>query len=396
MPDRSTTTDPDLPALAVTPAVDVVIAVHRDTRPVERAVASVLDGGLPPPYLRITVVCHDVDPAAIARRLGTLTPDGSLPAGVRLLELQDGRHSAAGPFNHGIDHATGRFVSVMGSDDTVDPGTYAAWLALGDAHTSSAVVAAERTTSAGRVPTPVLRPGRSLDLDPVRDGLAYRTAPLGLVRRTEVHRLGLRFTEGLPSGEDQEFSARLWFGGGRIDYARGAGDYVVHDDQADRITHIRQDLPTLFRFATELVSGSWFGRQDDRVRAALVTKILRVHVVPAVLARESGGGWTDPDRSDARQVMATLLGAAPGALTSLSLAEWAVVEALEDPTVPTEELVASAWAARRFGRPRTLLTRGPQHLLRADAPLRWTLSSALMKLQGRRAARRRQAETSSA
>lgn len=383
MPDAPPTPDTPGSPLVVSPAVDVVIAVHRETRPVERAVASVLGGGLPPPYLRVTIVCHNVDAGAIARRLGTLTDDGSLPDGVRLLELNDDRHSPAGPYNLGIDHATARFVSVMGSDDTVDPGVYAAWLAIGDAHTSSAVVASERTTASGRVPTPVLRPGRSRDLDPIRDGLAYRTAPLGLVRRTEIDRLGLRFTEGLPSGEDQEFSARLWFGGGRIDYARGVGDYVVHDDQDDRMTHSRSDLLTLFRFATRLVGGSWFARQDPRVRDALVTKILRVHVVPAVLAREAGGGWTDLDRREAQEVVGAIVDAAPGGLASLSAAEWAVVEALEDPSVPTDELVRAARAARRFGRPRTLLTRSPLQLLRPDAPPRWVLSSAAMKLGGR-------------
>jgi hypothetical protein len=275
----------------------------------------------------------------------------------------------------------------MGSDDTVDPGAYAAWLAIGDAHTSAAVVAAQRTTSSGRVPTPVVRPGRSRDLDPIRDGLAYRTAPLGLVRRTEIDRLGLRFTEGLASGEDQEFSARLWFGGGRIDYARSAGDYVIHDDQGDRMTQGRQDVPTLFGFATHLVGTAWFARQDPRVQEALVTKILRVHVVPSVTAREATGGWSEHDRLEASGTVATVVDAAPGALSCLSLAELAVVDALLDVTCPTEELVESAGAARRFGWPRTLVTRNPWHLLRPDAPLRWIVSSAAMKLSGRRAAR---------
>ena len=383
-----------MPPSGITPAIDVVIAVHRDSRPIERAVASVLDGGVAPPFLRVSVVCHNVAPAAIARRLGTLTADGSLPPGVRLLELHDDRHSPAGPFNLGIDRATARFVSVMGSDDTVDPGTYAAWLALGDGRASAAVVAAQRTTSQGRVPTPVVRPWRSFELDPLRDRLAYRTAPLGLVRRTEVDRLGLRFTEDLGSGEDQEFSARLWFGGGRIDFARRAGDYVIHDDQHDRMTQGRQDVPTLFRFATHLVSTTWFGRQDRRVQEALVTKVLRVHVVPAVGARSAAGGWSEQDREDAREVVSALVSAAPGSLSSLSLAELEVVDGLLDLSCPTSELVSAALAARRFGRPRTLLTRNPVHVLRTDAPLRWVTSSALLKLPRRRSGRP-QAVTSS-
>ncbi|MDN5790517.1 MAG: glycosyltransferase family 2 protein [Micrococcales bacterium] len=376
------------------PDVDVVIAVHTDARPIERAVGSVLGSGLEPPQIRVTVVCHNIDAASIARRLRPLTEDPALRDAARLIELHDGTRSPAGPFNHGIDHATGRFVSIMGSDDTVDLGTYAAWLAIADAHRSSAVVASLRTMTTGRVPTPAVRPGHALDLDPIRDGLAYRTAPLGLVRRTEIERLGLRLTEGLPTGEDQEFSARLWFGGGRIDYAADAGDYVVHDDQDDRVTLLRYDLATLFRFATHLVEGDWFPRQDDKVRAVLVTKILRVHVVPAITALARSGGWDPAQRHTAKGIVDTIVAAAPRGLASLSAAERAAIDGLRDPTAPLAELTSAAARAREFGRPTSLLTRDPRHLLRPDAPIRWVAASAVMTARDR-LGRRGQPMTSS-
>ena len=74
------------------------------------------------------------------------------------------------------------------------------------------------------------------DLDPVRDRLAYRTAPLGLLKRETVERLGLRFPEGLPTGEDQAFSARLWFEGRGLRYAAGAPRYVVGADAVTRVS----------------------------------------------------------------------------------------------------------------------------------------------------------------
>ncbi|MEO7131078.1 MAG: glycosyltransferase family A protein [Dermatophilaceae bacterium] len=369
--------------------VDVVLAVHTPTRPIERAVESVLRGGLGPPRIRVTVVCHNLDAAVIEQRLTARSgATGGLPDGVRVLELHDGIRSPAGPFNHGLDRASARFVSIMGSDDTVDPGTYAAWLAIADAHHSSAVVAAVRTTMTGRVPTPAVRPGHTRDLDPIRDGLAYRTAPLGLVRRSEVERLGLRLTDGLPSGEDQEFSARLWFGGGRIDYAAGAGDYVVHDDQADRVTAAPYDLETRFRFATLLVTGEWFPRQDRKVREALVTKLLRVHVVPTVTAPGGAGGWEPAQRHTAKGIVDTIVAAAPGALASLSRAERRTVDALRDPTTPLGDLLSAATRARRFARPSAVLTRDPRNLLRPDAPPRWVTASAVMSARDRLAARR--------
>src|SRR5690606_7827266 len=91
--------------------IDVVIAVHDKRRPIARAVGSVLDSGLDDDTMRVTVVCHNLDRGEIA---GVLGPE--LAGRVRLLELMDGIHSPAGPFNHGIGAADARFISIMGSD----------------------------------------------------------------------------------------------------------------------------------------------------------------------------------------------------------------------------------------------------------------------------------------
>lgn len=61
--------------------------------------------------------------------------------------------------------------------------------------------------------TPPARPRRRHRLDPVRDRLAYRSAPLGLLRRATIERLGLRFPTGLSTGEDLPFTTRLWTAG---------------------------------------------------------------------------------------------------------------------------------------------------------------------------------------
>ena len=95
--------------------VDLVIAVHTPTRPIARAVRSALSAGR---SARVTVVCHNVDRADIAAVLDGLADDDR----VRLIELRDGLFSPSGPFNAGLDAADATWVSIMGSDDELEPG----------------------------------------------------------------------------------------------------------------------------------------------------------------------------------------------------------------------------------------------------------------------------------
>ncbi len=160
----------------------------------------------------------------------------------------------------------------------IEPGALRQWLELARSHSSAMVIASQRHAGGALVRTPPVRVGRRFDLDPVKDRLSYRTAPLGLLRRSEIQRLGLEFSADLRTGEDQIFSAKLWFGGGRIDYARGAGKYVVGADAEDRVTGQRREIGELFAFALELVADPWFVALPLAQRQALVTKVLRVHV----------------------------------------------------------------------------------------------------------------------
>lgn len=191
--------------------VDVVIAVHTAQRPIARAVSSALAS---PVRVRVTVVAHNLDPALIEDNLaGVAVPPGS---SVRVLAFTDTTRSPAGPFNHGLDAAQAPYAAVMGSDDRLAPGAIASWLALARRTGAAAVVARLATAHpdgavAAVVPTPPTRPWRTTMLDGVRDRLSYRSAPLGLLDRAALERLGLRFTLGHEVGEDVAFVTRLWF-----------------------------------------------------------------------------------------------------------------------------------------------------------------------------------------
>ena len=236
-PDRvatSTTSsshDPAGTSVSASPAalpavdVDVVVAVHDLARPVHRVVRSALEGAdlrgvLPGGHrARVTVVGHGLAAVDLRKSVeAALAEQGEevaeLGAHVRYLEHHDGVPSPAGPFNEGLLAADGRYVSVIGSDDRYAPGALDAWAGLADQLGSAWLMARLETEDGEHVPTPRTRPGRSRDLDLVADRLAYRTAPLGLLRRQALDELGLLdgggpLTPGLQTGEDVELSLRL-------------------------------------------------------------------------------------------------------------------------------------------------------------------------------------------
>src|SRR5690606_31540278 len=155
---------------------------------IARAVRSVLDHN--GEGVRLTVVCHEVPAATIAAEL---PPEHR--AQVRFLEHSDGTGSPAGPFNAGIEAAEAELVAVMGSDDARAPGAGAWGSWLGRQHDAAAVAARLEKDDGSVAPTPPARPWRRGVLDPVRDRLSYRSAPLGLVSRAAISRMGLRMDD---------------------------------------------------------------------------------------------------------------------------------------------------------------------------------------------------------
>lgn len=354
---------------AQTEAVDLIIAVHDPSRPLQRAVDSVTGT----PGVTVTVVCHNISRDEIA---ATLT--GEALDAVRLLELSDGIRSAAGPFNHGIAASRATYVSIMGSDDYLEPGALAAWTAQADRESLTALIAPERHASGRPVRTPPVRPFRRGLLDGVKDRLAYRTAPLGLVRREAVGRLGLEFAPGLATGDDQAFSAKLWFSGEAVAYAHRAPRYVVGDDAEQRVTLAPRALSDELRFVDELLGDPWFARLSPAPRTALAIKLTRVHVFSAASRLSDRDEWTEPDRRYLTGLLRRLESAAPGFARPLSIADRRLLDALAAGGARGGDIRALCAARRRFGRPSTLVARDLRGQLAVEGPLRFAVASALL------------------
>src|SRR5699024_7204242 len=146
------------------------------------------------------------------------------------------------------------YVSLMGSDDTRQPGAISSWYWLAQRTGADAVIARlERGRRA--VPTPPTRPWRRTGLDGVKDRLCYRSAPLGLVSTAVIARLGLRLDEKVAVGDDVGFVTRLWFQGA-VAFDRHGPAYVIGEDAGDRITYSPRPVAQELKFLTRLLDRS--------------------------------------------------------------------------------------------------------------------------------------------
>ncbi|GAA1613830.1 glycosyltransferase family A protein [Leucobacter chromiireducens] len=358
------------------PRVDVTIAVHSASRPIARAAASVLDHTAAP--VRVNVVAHNIDPEIIRANLGSYAADPRL----RVLDLQDGIPSPAGPMNYGFAQSTAPFISVMGSDDELAPGAIDSWLALQEETGAEAIIAKIRLADGRTDPYPPVRNGRrTRQLDGRRDRLAYRSAPLGLIDR---ERFGdLRLTEGLPSGEDLAYSLTLWFTGRNIAYDLDGPAYIINADASDRVTSAPRPLAQDFAFLDEISEFPWFQNARRRDRVAIVVKLIRIHVFDAILARIRTPEDLATNRSDILALLDRFEQLAPGALALLSLADRRVLDHLRAADSTPDSIMSGLEARHAYLSVPTLLTRNPFRVLAAQAPFR-TLFAGFRIMNGNR------------
>lgn len=358
--------------------VDVIIPVHTPNRQIDRAVRSVELAGMdtgPGGDCRITVVCHNTDIAPIQHKIRQASR-----ADVRYIQHLDSERGPAGPFNRGIAESSAPWFMIMGSDDTLEPQALARWLQEAERTQADVLIAPEAHFQGSAVHTPVVRPFRRTRLDAIHDRLAYRTAPLGLIRRSLVDLLSLSFPSGLTNGSDQLVSAKLWFSGLSIVYGRGLPRYIVHADAKERVTLTLKDLDEDLLFATELLKHSWFLTLPEQSKHAIVTKLIRVHLFSHVALRATSGAWDQRQAEKGAAILGELLSAAPRALRPLSIADRRLVDAIAKPEAHSSAVVAQLCSARRrFQHPRTWVSRDLRYALHREAPLRFMSASLLVQ-----------------
>ena len=215
-------------------------------------------------------------------------------------------------------------------------------------------------------------------VDLVSDRLAYRSAPLGLMRRTMLERTGASLVEGATVGGDVAMVTQL-MATVPTAYDRCGPPYVIGEDAGDRVTYVVRPIAEQLGFVPPWLEAAWFTALPARARAAVGTKILRIHVFGAVFYRPADEIWTASEREDLARLTALVLEAAPGAEHPLSRADRRLADACLDPEVPAGELIAAAQARRRHGRPATLVPRDLAWILHREAPLRFMAASLAVK-----------------
>lgn len=356
------------------PLVEVTIAVHSQSRPIARAVSSILDHTQAP--VRVNVVAHNIDPELIRKNLGLYDGDPRL----RLLALTDGIPSPAGPMNYGLANSTAPFVALLGSDDEFAPGAIDSWLHV-QQETGAEMVLAKIKLATGRTdPYPPVRAGRrTRQLDPVRDRLAYRSAPLGLIDRRRFGKLQL--AERVGSGEDLPFSLTIFWTGKHLAYDLTGPPYIVNADADDRVTSAARPLAEDFGFLDAVVTLPWFVAASSKTRIAIVSKIIRIHLYDAILFRARTDEELQRNRAELLAMVTRLEELAPGVRRLLSRADQAVLAELARTSSTAESLAAKLNARHKYLSFATLIPKSPLYVLHRQAPFR-TLFAGYQLMRG--------------
>lgn len=372
------------PAAAAAPAIEVIIPVHDAGRPLARALRSLRDGSLPSHAVAVTVVCHNIP---VERITETLSVDDR--AGVTFLSCDDGRPTPAGPRALALERSTARYASFVDSDDWLEPGALAAWLAIADRDSRpgdpvAAVIAPERHASRKPVRNPPLRVAGGRQLDPRRDRLPYRSALRGLYSVEAIRADGIRFGDAPGNGSDLAFSLGMWFAGRPLRFAERAPAYVLGDDANDRVTRTPRPLAAEMAACRLILESTWFARLPEADRRLVATKFVRVHLLPGLVDRvHADPGILSSAAADAAGFLALVATVAPDFERSLSLRDHRFVRILSAPRLDEAALRERVGLWQRFRPLSVLLTPRPGDLLRRDAPPRWVTAMLLLGLRMR-------------
>ncbi|MFS2280853.1 glycosyltransferase, partial [Microbacterium sp. OR21] len=348
----------------MTAQIDVIVPIHDPERPLRRTLQSIFTGseGL----VRVLVIAHNTSPAPFERIVADY-PDADL------FSLNDGVRSPSGPMNVGLSNARAPWVSIMGSDDTVEAGAYREWWDFARRTGSDIVIPRLRHSSGAAVITPPTRPWRTHTLDPVRDRLSYRSAPLGIFSR---ERFGhARLPIGIATGEDIPFVTQLWFSGSRVGYARRGPAYIIQADAGDRISYAPRPLEDEFAWLepTEALAENLTPRE----RRSLGAKLIRVNLFGTIVSRR--GQWNSTERRSLAAATVRMLRLGCGVEEVLSRADRNVIDLALDASAPSTELDIAAALRRRFASPAGLLPRDLRFTLSLDGAMRTAFSSALQR-----------------
>ncbi|MDY5584311.1 MAG: glycosyltransferase [Arcanobacterium sp.] len=263
------------------PAIQIVIPVHDETRPIRRAVESVLADENSQPL----VIAHNISPTKLD------IPEDSR---VEILELNRDAGMPGACFDFGIANATSPWVGIMGSDDWYDPGALSAMHQRVIHDKADGIISPLKHQL---LEHNQLRPVtyRRRNLQAARDRMFYRTAPLGIFRTTMMQEEQYRFGAIFPAGSDMRVTALLWTSGRSFSYHWNDPAYVVGKDAKTRVTFTPRPLEITGAPCIELLNEERVQEFNKKTRHSLAVKLAKVHVGSAAILRRKETDWLPGD-----------------------------------------------------------------------------------------------------
>lgn len=292
----------------------IVVPVHSTSRPVRRAVESVLNE----PEFGVVLVAHGVDPH-----------DLDLPSDSRIhvVEVKEACGRPGFAFNRGFEVATAEWVGVLGSDDWYQPGALSRMLSRALRDDADGVLAPQRREGEQQntgIPATV----RRKNLEPTRDRLFWRSSPLGIFKRGLLGVGEFGFDEQVGAGVDQLNGALLWAGGHRISYYPDDPPYIVGGSPGDHASELDGRLANHASGWEVLWHDSRIQSLSLPTRRALANRMLTVNVFSVVLPRASSGTLDQADLEWVSRLLQTMSEVAPGMERSLSIGHCRIFRAL--------------------------------------------------------------------
>lgn len=315
------------------------------------------------PDVRVTVVAHGISPDDVPG-LRALESDQ-----LRLEQFADGIPSPAGPFNHGLERATAKYVGVLGSDDYLDSGALDAWIAQAERHRLDVLFAGLQHQDGVKVRNPAVRPWRRNNLDVSKDRLFSRAAPIGLILRRQLEQPRLRFAEGLRTGEDIPFTTALLARARRVGVAFDSPRYVIGADAVDRVTSVRPSIETMLAPLKQIVESEWFAILPEQVRTAVLTARIRANVLADVVFRDSHEAWSADEISQLRDLLVQADLHAPHALEPLPARDQRLLDSLRATVLSGEDAVEAVESWGRSSKRDSVLPEKLRYSLHRESTL---------------------------
>ena len=341
--------------------IEIIIRVHDTDRPLDRAIASVLD------YERasVLIVAHGIPADSIP------VPDTHR---VKVVEAPGGHGFPGVASNAGVQAVTAPLVGFLDSDDYFERG------ALESLHRrlvedgADGVIIPRRTEGKQRSLLPVTLRRRGLRAG--RDRLFYYTAPFGLYRRGALQSPALAFDETVRTGEDIGTSALLWTAGLNLSHHPGDPAYVVTDEAPRRATR-GGDVRTRLAAINNVLATGRLDHLSRNDRVAWAIKTVRVNILSGIL----GGGEPLPveDRKALARTLEALLAFSPQALEVFSRADRDRLDRALNGAGPGDAKQGS-----RARRTLAALPRKPWRALHRESNLRRVAVTALHEVLSRR------------